>query len=78
MEKYYCTGQALTISMVEIKANSPEEAEAVMQRFIDAIGEIMVDEVRWDESDWTIEENTFDKDTGEWYSSECVIGEING
>ena len=73
VEKYYCTGQALTISMVDIKANSPEEAEAVMQRFIDAIGEIMTDEVRWDESDWTIEENILDKATGEWISNEWVI-----
>jgi len=69
-QKYYCTGQALTISMVDIKAGSADEAEAVMQRFIDAIGEIMVDEVRWDESDWTIEENILDEEKGEWVSSE--------
>jgi len=57
-EKYYSTGQDLTISIVEIKASSMEEAEAVMQRFIDAIGKVMTDEVRWDEADWTIQENT--------------------
>jgi len=44
-EKYYSTGQDLTISIVEIKASSMEEAEAVMQRFIDAIGKVMTDEV---------------------------------
>ena len=68
--KYYSTGQDLTISMVEIKANSREEAEEVMQRFIDAIGEIMSDEVRWDEADWTIEENILDESKGEWVTSE--------
>ena len=65
-KKYYCTGQDLTISMVEIKAKSAKQAEAVMQRFIDEIAKIMVDEVRWDEADWTIEENIFDKKKGEW------------
>lgn len=69
-QKYYCTGQALTISMVDIKADSAEEAEAVMQRFIDKIAEVMKDEVRWDESDWTIEENILDEEKGEWVSSE--------
>lgn len=57
-EKYYSTGQDLTISITEIKASSMEEAEAVIQRFIDEIGKVMTDEVRWDEADWTIEENT--------------------
>jgi len=57
-EKYYSTGRDLTISMVEIKANSIEEAEAVMQRFIDVISEVMKEEVRWDEADWSIQENT--------------------
>lgn len=68
--KYYSTGRDLTISMVEIKANSLEEAEEVMQRFIDAIGEIMSDEVRWDEADWSIEENILDEAKGEWVTSE--------
>lgn len=35
-----------------------EEAEAVIQRFIDEIGKVMKDEVRWDEADWSIQENT--------------------
>ena len=68
--KYYSTGQDLTISMVEIKANSREEAEEVMQRFIDAIGEIMSDEVRWNEADWSIEEHILDEAKGEWVTSE--------
>lgn len=68
-EKYYSTGQDLTISMVEIKANSVEEAEAVMQRFIDKIAEVMKDEVRWDEADWSIEENVLNKKAGEWITN---------
>ena len=66
MSKYYCTGQDLTISIVDIKANSVKQAEAVMQRFIDEIGKVMTDEVRWDEADWSIEENILNKKTGEW------------
>ena len=66
MEKYYSTGKDLTISMVEIKANSMQEAEAVMQRFIDEIGKVMTDEVRWDEADWTIEENTMNEAGTGW------------
>jgi hypothetical protein len=52
--------------MVEIVADSLEEAEKVMQRFIDAIGEIMTDEVRWDEADWSIQENTLNEAEGIW------------
>ena len=65
-EKYYSTGRDLTISMVEIKATSIEEAEAVMQRFIDVISEVMKDDVRWDEADWSIQENTLNKAEGTW------------
>ena len=69
MSKYYCTGQALTISMVDIKADSVEEAEAVMNKFIDKIGKIMTDKVRWDEADWSIEENILDESKGEWVTT---------
>jgi glycyl-tRNA synthetase alpha subunit len=65
-EKYYSTGKDLTISIVEIVASSMEEAEAVLQRFIDKIGEVMKDEVRWDEADWTIEENTMNAEGTGW------------
>ena len=65
-EKYYSTGKDLTISIVEIKASSMEEAEAVLQRFIDEIGKVMTDEVRWDEADWTIEENTMNAEGTGW------------
>jgi hypothetical protein len=66
MSKYYCTGKDLTISIVDIKANSVKQAEAVMQRFIDEIGKVMTDEVRWDEADWSIEENILNKKEGVW------------
>jgi hypothetical protein len=52
--------------MVEIVADSLEEAEAVMQRFIDVIGEVMPDEVRWDEADWSIQENVLNDEGTEW------------
>ena len=72
-EKYYSTGRDLTISITEIKASSMQEAEAVMQRFIDEIGKVMTDEVRWDEADWSIEENTLNADgTGYWVTDEGV------
>ena len=61
-QKYYSTGRDLTISMVDIKATSIEEAEAVMQRFIDVISEVMKDDVRWDEADWSIQENTLNNE----------------
>ena len=69
MPKYYCTGQALTISMVDIKADSVEEAEAVMNKFIDKISKIMTDKVRWDDADWSIEENILDESKGEWVTT---------
>jgi hypothetical protein len=57
-DKYYSTGRDLTISITEIKASSMGEAEAVLQKFIDEIGKVMPEAVRWDEADWTIQENT--------------------
>lgn len=65
-KKYYSTGKDLTISMVEIVASSMEEAEAVMQKFIDEIGEVMPEAVRWDEADWTIQENTMNEAGTGW------------
>lgn len=65
-EKYYSTGKDLTISMVEIKASSMKEAEEVMQKFIDEIGEVMPEAVRWNEADWTIQENTMNAEGTGW------------
>lgn len=65
-EKYYSTGKDLTISIVEIKASSMQEAEAIMQNFIDEIAKVMPDTVRWDEADWTIEENSMNAEATGW------------
>jgi hypothetical protein len=53
-KKYYST--TLIISIREIKAKSSEQAEAIIQEFIDKIAPIMEDEIRWDEADWIINE----------------------
>jgi len=63
-KKYYSTD--LTISIVSIKARSKKQAEKRMQTFIDKIAPIMDDKIRWDEADWTIEENILDEVKGEW------------
>lgn len=73
-DKYYSTGQDLTISMVEIKASSMEEAEEVMQRFIDEIAKVMKDEVRWDEADWSIQENTMNAEGTGWEVTDELKG----
>ena len=72
--KYYSTGQDLTISIVEIKASSLKEAEAVMQRFIDEIAKVMKDEVSWDEADWSIQENTLNAEGTEWEVTDELKG----
>jgi hypothetical protein len=64
MSKYYCTD--LSIPIVEIVANSKEEAEAVMNKFIDRIAPIMKNKVRWNEVDWEIKENILDETEGVW------------
>lgn len=62
--KYYSAD--LTISIVEIKAENAGQAEAIIQEFIDKITPIMADKVRWDEADWTVEENVLNEETGVW------------
>lgn len=66
-DRYYSTD--LKISIGEIKAESKEQAEAIMNEFIDKIGEIMADQISWDECDWEIEVNTLDESKGEWVST---------
>jgi hypothetical protein len=63
-KKYYSAD--LTISIVSIKARNAKQAEKRMQMFIDKIAPVMDDKIRWDEADWTIEENVLDKKKGEW------------
>jgi hypothetical protein len=64
--KFYSTGKDLTISIVEIKASSMEEAEAIMQNFIYEIAKVMPEAVRWDEAEWTIEESTLNAEATNW------------
>jgi hypothetical protein len=66
-EKYYSTD--LKISIVEIVAKSGRQAEAIMQTFIDEIARVMDTVVRWDESDWEIEEHILDESKGEWITT---------
>jgi hypothetical protein len=63
-EKYYSTD--LSISIIEIKAKNKGHAERLMNKFIDKIAVVMDDVIRWDESDWEIEENVLNEATGEW------------
>jgi hypothetical protein len=64
VEKYYSTD--LSIAITEIKADSKEQAEAIMQEFIDKIAPIMDDKIRWEESEWSIEENVLNEAEGVW------------
>jgi hypothetical protein len=64
MNKYYSTD--LTIPIVEIMAETEEQAEAIMQEFIDSIAPVMELKIRWDEADWEIQENVLDETKGEW------------
>jgi hypothetical protein len=64
MNKYYSTD--LTIPIVEIMAETKEQAEAIMQEFISSIAPVMELKIRWDEADWEIQENVLDETKGEW------------
>jgi hypothetical protein len=59
---FYSTN--LAIPTMRIQANTKEEAEAIMQKFIDKIAPIMSDIISWDEVDWSIQENVSDKVEG--------------
>ena len=63
-EKYYSTD--LSISIVEIKADSKEQAETIIREFIDRISPIMGNQIRWDETNWAIEENVLNETKGVW------------
>ena len=64
--KYYSAD--LSISIVEITATSKGQAEAIMQKFIDKIGTIMTNELRWDEANWDIEKHVLDEKEGVWHT----------
>jgi hypothetical protein len=67
MPKYYSTD--LTIPIVEIMAETKEQAEAIMNEFIDSISPVMELKIRWEEADWEIQENVLDETKGEWVVS---------
>ena len=66
LQPYYSCD--LDIPIVRIEAKSREHAEAIMQKFIDEIAEVMHEQVRWNEADWEIQENVYDTTTGSWYA----------
>lgn len=66
--KYYWTD--LTLPIVQINAASKDEAEKVIQQFIDTIAPIMDDKIRWDNADWNIKEDVLDEEKGEWITNE--------
>jgi hypothetical protein len=58
-KKHYTT--ILLIPIQKIEAESPEQAETIIQEFIDKIAPIMKDKILWDGADWTITQlTTFD------------------
>lgn len=64
---YYSTD--LEIPIVRIEAKSKEHAEAIMQKFIDVIAEVMHEKIHWDECDWEIQENVYDETEGVWHTN---------
>ena len=64
VNKYYSTD--LPIPIVQIMAETKEQAEAIMQEFIDSIAPVMELKIRWDEANWEIQENILDETKGEW------------
>jgi len=64
--KYYSAD--LSISILEITATSKGQAEVIMQKFIDEIGKIMTNKLRWDEANWEIEKHVFDEKEGVWHT----------
>lgn len=66
MDKYYSAD--LSISIVEIKASSKQQAEAIISEFIDRIGPVMADQICWDKYSWTVEESILNEKEGVWHS----------
>lgn len=56
----------LTITITNIEATSKEQAEAIMNGFIDVIGLVMKDKIRWDECDWEVQENVYVPELESW------------
>lgn len=50
-------------------AETKEQAEAIMQEFIDSIAPVMELKIRWDEANWEIQENILDETKREWITT---------
>jgi len=51
---------------VEIRAESKEQAQAIIEKFVEQISAIKADQLSWDEADFTIDENVLDETEGVW------------
>jgi hypothetical protein len=67
---FYATDLSITIG--QIKADSAEHAEELMNEFIDKIGDVMADVLSWDECDWRIRESVYSKEQGVWETRDLV------
>lgn len=54
MKKHYSTH--LSIPIVAIEADNAEQAEAIINKFLDKIAPIMEDVITWHDADWIITE----------------------
>jgi len=67
-EKYYSAD--LTVSVLEINADSIEKAEAVIKELIDHISKVMKFRIRLGGTDYNIEENILNEEKGVWEINE--------
>lgn len=76
-EKYYSAD--LTVSLLEVNADSIEKAEAVIRELIDQISKAMKYRIRFGGFDYNIEENVLDEAKGVWAVTEKEgwVGELN-
>ena len=56
-KKYFFTD--IDIPVMEIYATSKEEANEIIQEFMDKIAPIMEDKIHWDNADWEIQESRY-------------------
>jgi hypothetical protein len=74
LSPFYATDLSITIG--QIKADSAEHAEELMNEFIDRIGDVMADVLSWDECDWRIRESVYSKEEGAWFDTEYVSRDL--
>lgn len=59
-KQYFFTD--INIPVLEIYATSKEEAETIIQEFMDKVAPIMEDKIHWDGADWEIQEGRYPVD----------------